>query len=37
VSAAEPFLAPSGPAQGQIARAWNYLCRFNPIAQEVMN
>jgi ribulose-5-phosphate 4-epimerase/fuculose-1-phosphate aldolase len=37
VSAAEPFLAPSGPAQGQIARAWHYLCRFNPIAQEAVN
>jgi ribulose-5-phosphate 4-epimerase/fuculose-1-phosphate aldolase len=33
--AATPFLAASGPAQAQISRAWNYLCRSNSIRQEV--
>jgi ribulose-5-phosphate 4-epimerase/fuculose-1-phosphate aldolase len=35
--AAEAFLAPAGPAHGQIARAWNYLRRANPIALEVVD
>ena len=36
-AAAEPFVAATGPAQAQIARAWNYLGRTNPIAKELVH